>query len=172
MLKRKKRCPDFPTAVSAIKAGLNSPSIYKEVVGRQTQPYPVNDLSLARGWGCRSATAVFFENLVLFNQAKQEETKQKYLAILRGLRYRKPQKNIPFHMYDYYEKWYNPVIRELAVAFDWNEDYAKLARAVVPAIKLSEARDSVHMQLRLGFLVKDAGGKYRQAAPDITTGAE
>ncbi len=169
---KKKALSGFSYRSFCIKAGLNSPSIYKEVVGGKRNLTLSTISAFVKGLGLSERDGRFFENLVLFNQAKQEETKQKYLAILRGLRYRKPQKNIPFHMYDYYEKWYNPVIRELAVAFDWNEDYAKLARAVVPAIKLSEARDSVHMQLRLGFLVKDAGGKYRQAAPDITTGAE
>jgi chemotaxis signal transduction protein len=47
------------------------------------------------------------------------------------------------------EKWYNPIIRELAVAMRWNEDYSLLAKAVVPAIKTSEARESVALLLRL-----------------------
>lgn len=156
----------------SLKAGLKSPSIYHEVVAGKRNLTPSTIASFVRGLGLNDRDGKFFENLVLFNQAKSEETKKKYLAILRGLRYRKPQKQIPVHLYEYYEKWYHPVIRELATVMEWNGDFSLLARSVTPAIKTSEARESVALLLRLGFLRKCAGGRYTQTNPDITTGAE
>ena len=137
-----------------IKAGLNSPSIYREVVAGKRNLTIQTIASFIKGLGLNERDGRFFENLVLFNQAKSEESKKKYLSVLRGLRYRKPQKQIPVHLYEYYEKWYNPVIRELAVSLDWKEDYPLLARSVSPAIKASQARESVELLIRLGFLKK------------------
>jgi uncharacterized protein (TIGR02147 family) len=156
----------------SIKAGLNSPSIYREVVAGKRNLTIQTISAFVKGLGFNERDGRFFENLVLFNQAKSEEAKKKYLAILRGLRYRKPQKQIPVHLFEYYEKWYNPVVRELAVVVDWKEDYQKLSRCVNPPIKASEARESIVLLLNLGFLKKNSDGTYEQTSPDITTGPE
>ena len=154
------------------RAGLKSPSIFREIADGKRNLTPATIAAFVKGLGLNERDGRFFENLVLFNQAKKEEVKKKYLAILRGMRYRKPQKQIPVHLYEYYEKWYNPVIRELAAEVVWNDDFALLARSVTPPIKTSEARESVLLLLSLGFLKKGADGRYVQTSPDITTGAE
>jgi uncharacterized protein (TIGR02147 family) len=154
------------------KAALKSPSIYREVVeGKRNLTHATINAFIA-GLNLSERDGRFFENLVLFNQSKNENTKKKYLAILRGLRYRKPQRQIPVHLFEFYDKWYNPVIRELATAIDWHGDYSLLARSVQPSIKISDARESVEMLLRLGFIRKENDNVYRIADPDITTGAE
>jgi uncharacterized protein (TIGR02147 family) len=154
------------------KSGLKSPSMYREVAaGKRNLTSSAID-AFVKGIGLSERDGRFFEYLVLFNQAKTEENKKKYLRILQGLRYRKPQKLIPVHLYEYYEKWYNPVIRELAVVMDWDEDYSLLAKAVLPAIKISEARESMKLLLRLGFIRKNSDGSYSQTDTDITTGPE
>ncbi|HON10719.1 MAG: TIGR02147 family protein [Fibrobacter sp.] len=155
-----------------IKSGLKSPSIYREVVNGKRNLTPATTAAFIKGLGLSERDGRFFENLVLFNQAKNEETQKKYLAILRGLHYRKPQKLLPVHYYEYYEKWYNPVVRELAVVLDWKEDYSILAKSVNPQIKISEARESINLLLRLGLLRRDSKGKYTQTDADITTGPE
>jgi uncharacterized protein (TIGR02147 family) len=169
---KKVASPFFSYRSFCRKAGLKSPSIFKEVVSGKRGLTAETILAFSKGLGLSARDARFFENLVLFNQAKSEESKKKYLAVLRGLRYRKPQKQIPVHLYDYYEHWYNPIIRELAVAMRWGEDYSVLAKAVVPPVKTSEARESVTLLLRLGFLRRASDGTYVQTDPDITTGPE
>ncbi len=155
-----------------IKAGLKSPSIYREVVSGKRNLTQTTIYAFIKGLGLSERDGRFFENLVLFNQAKNEDNKKKFLAILRGLHYRKPQKLLPVHLYEYYQKWYNPVVRELAVAVEWNDDFSLLARSVNPQIKISEARESVSLLLRLGLLRKDGNGRYVQTDTDITTGSE
>jgi uncharacterized protein (TIGR02147 family) len=164
--------PLFSYRIFCRKSGLKSPSIYREVMNGKRNLTPSTIVAFTKGLGLAEHDARFFETLVLFNQAKTEETQKKYLAILRGLRYRKPQKLIPVHLYEFYEKWYNPIVRELAVAINWKADYSILAKSVVPSIKASEARASVEMMVRLGFLRKNSDGSYQQVDPDITTGPE
>ena len=169
---KKTASPLFSYRTFCRKAGLKSPSIFKEVVSGKRNLTSETMIAFCKGLGLSLRDARFFENLVLFNQAKSEDAKKKYLAVLRGLRYRKPQKQIPVHLYEYYEKWYNPVIRELAISMQWNNDYSVLAKAVVPAIKTSEAQASVALLLHLGFICKKPDGTYMQSDPDITTGPE
>jgi len=169
---KKSASPLFSYRTFCRKAGLKSPSIYKEVVSAKRGLTSETIIAFSKGLGLSPRDSRFFENLVFFNQAKSEEAKKKYLAILRGLRYRKPQKQIPVHLFDYYENWYNPIIRELAVSMQWNNDYSALAKAVVPAIKTSEARESIALLLHLGFIGKKPDGRYVQTDPDITTGSE
>lgn len=169
---KKKTSGFFSYRHFCMKAGIKSPSTYREVVSGKRNLTHSTIAAFIKGLGFSERDGKFFENLVLFNQAKSEESKKNYLAILRGLRYRKPQKLIPVHLYEYYEKWYHPVIRELATAFNWNDDFALLSRAVNPPIKTTEARESVELLLRIGFLKKLENGTYVQTSPDITTGAE
>ena len=122
--KRKSRYYSY--RMFCMKANIKSPSIYHEVVTGKRNLTISTIPAFIKGLGLSERDGRFFENLVLFNQSKTEETKKKYLSILRGLRYRKQQKQIPVHLYEYYEKWYHPVIRELAVTMDWNEDYSLL----------------------------------------------
>jgi uncharacterized protein (TIGR02147 family) len=169
---KKSASPLFSYRTFCRKAGLKSPSIFKEVVSGKRGLTAETIVAFSKGLGFSARDARFFENLVLFNQAKSEESKKKYLSILRGLRYRKPQKQLPVHLFEYYEYWYNPIIRELAVSMQWKDDYSVLAKAVVPPIKTSEARESVELLMRLGFIGKKADGKYIQIDQDITTGPE
>jgi len=154
------------------KAGLKSPSIYREVADGKRNLTAASINAFISGLGLSERDGRFFENLVLFNQSKNETVRKKYLTILRGLKYKKPQKQIPIHQFEYYEKWYNPVIRELVTALDWKNDYSLLAKSIQPQIKTSEARESVEMLLRLGFIQKTDGGTYKLTDPNITSGAE
>ena len=47
-----------------------------------------------------------------------------------------------------------------------------LAKSLRPAISPEEARESVRLLLRLGFLQKDKNGRYVEADPFITSGHE
>jgi uncharacterized protein (TIGR02147 family) len=155
-----------------LKSGIKSPSMYREVVAGKRNLTAAAIQAFIKGLKLSERDGRFFENLVHFNQAKTEDSKKKYLSILKKLYYRKPQKVIPFHLFEYYEKWYNPVIREIAVAMDWKGDFSVLAKSVNPPIKVTEARESVNLLLRLGFLQKDDNGRYTQSSSDITTGVE
>jgi uncharacterized protein (TIGR02147 family) len=169
---KKKTSPAYSYRVFCRKAGLASPSMYREVVSGKRNLTITTINAFIKGLGISPRESRFFENLVLFNQAKTEDAKRKQLAILRGLSYQKPQRVIPIDMYEYYEKWYHPVIRELAVVIPWGQDYGVLAKSVLPPIKTAEARESIELLLRLGLLEVKKDGTYKQTDPNVTSGAE
>lgn len=170
--RKKKESPAFSYRKFCIRSGLKSPSIYREVMLGKRNLTPSTISAFIKGLGLSKRDGKFFENLVFFNQAKSEDAKKSHLSILRKLRRHRPQKLLPIHLFGYYEKWYNPIIRELAAALDWRGDYGLLANYVNPPISVPEAKESVRLLLRLGLLKKNSNGKYIQTDPNITTGPE
>ena len=154
------------------KAGLKSPSHFREIIsGKRKLTGKMLD-SFIKGMKLSESDACYFATLVNFNQSKNAAQKQQLLLQLRGLKQKVKQALVSTDRYEYYSKWFNVVIRELACLIDWKDDYALLARSITPSIKKSEARDSVSFLLRAGFLRKNGDGRYEQCDSAITSGPE
>lgn len=112
--------------------------------------------------GLDGKSAEYFMNLVRYNQARSIEQKQQYLKNLNIIRLKVRYFNLSKSQYKYFDKWYYPVIRELAVMMKWDEDYKKLAQCVEPSITADEAKEAVRTLLELHMLKKDEQGNYYQ----------
>jgi uncharacterized protein (TIGR02147 family) len=168
---QKKRFPHFSYRYFGGKAGLKSPSHFMEIIrGKRKLTSKMLD-SFIKGLGLTESDARYFTTLVNFNQSKNSTEKQQLLEQMRGLKRKVKQALVSTDYYEYYSKWYNVVIRELACLIDWHGDYEVLAKSMVPPIKKSEARDSLEFLVNSGFLKKD-GGRYIQTEPAITSGSE
>jgi uncharacterized protein (TIGR02147 family) len=168
---QKKRFPYFSYRYFCRKAGLKSPSHFIEIMdGRRKLTSKMLD-SFIKGLGLAESDARYFTSLVNFNQSKNSTEKQQFLMQMRGLKRKVTQALVSTDYYEYYSKWHTIIIRELACLIDWNDDYELLAKAIVPPIKKSEARESVEFLISAGFLKKE-GGRYVQIAPAITSGPE
>jgi uncharacterized protein (TIGR02147 family) len=168
---RKKRFPHFSHRYFCGKAGLKSPSHFSEIVdGQRKLTSKVLD-AFIKGLELSENDARYFTILVNFNQSKNSAEKQQLLLQMRGMKRKVKQALVSTDYYEYYSKWYNIVIRELACLLPWNDDYELLAKSVVPAIRKNEARESVSFLLNAGFLKKEAE-RYIQADPAITSGPE
>ena len=168
---KKGRVKGFSHRQFCLKAGLTSPSYLKEVIdGRRnltdaTVPQFVKALDLT------DLDASFFAVLVRFNQSVDPVMKQQYIEQMRSLRRKIPAVVVPLDRYDYYSRWYHPVLRELATQKDWGDRWIDLARAVRPWIRAREAREGVELLERLGFLRRE-GDRWVQSDPVITTGGD
>jgi uncharacterized protein (TIGR02147 family) len=168
---KKRRFPHFSYRYFCRKAGLKSPSHLIEIIGGRRKLTSKMLDSFIKGLGLTESDARYFTTLVNFNQSKNSTEKQQLLEQMRGLKRKVKQALVSTDYYEYYSKWYNIIIRELACLIKWNDDYELLAKSVVPPIKKNEARESVEFLLSAGFLRKD-GGRYVQTEPAITSGSE
>ena len=66
--------------------------------------------------------------------------------------------------YEYYSKWYHSVVREVVTFLDFQDDFAKLGSFIVPPISPREAKESVRLLERLGFLERDEKNLYHQTS--------
>jgi uncharacterized protein (TIGR02147 family) len=169
---RKMRFPYFSYRYFCNKAGLKSPSHFREIIGGKRKLTSKMLDSFIKGMELTDADARYFATLVGFNQSKNSVQKQQLLMQLRGLKRKVNQALVSTDRYEYYSKWHNVIIRELACLIDWKDDYELLAKSIVPPVKKNEARESVEFLLGAGFLEKRSDGRYYQREPAITSGPE
>jgi uncharacterized protein (TIGR02147 family) len=169
---QKRRFPHFSYRYFCTKAGLKSPSHFLEIItGKRKLTSKMLD-AFIKGMALTDTDARYFTALVGFNQSRNSTQKQEFLLQMRGLKRKVKQALVSTDHYEYYSKWHNVIIRELACLLDWKDDYELLAKSIVPPIKKSEAGASVDFLLRAGFLEKRGKGRYAQANPAITSGPE
>jgi uncharacterized protein (TIGR02147 family) len=114
----------------------------------------------------------YFEMLVNFTQADESEQKNHFFNQMLELKKKLKIIRISEEQYQYYTKWYYPVIRSLVSKVDWNDDYALLAKKLLPPITQSEMKKSIVLLEKLGFIEKNNAGKWVQKNDVISTGDE
>jgi uncharacterized protein (TIGR02147 family) len=124
----------------AQKAGINSPSFFKQVIEGHRNLTKATCLKACKALGLNGDEAKYFEDLVFFNQAKNMEEKDQYFGRIVHLQKSANIRNITEDEYAYFTAWYHCVIRELVTFVDFKEDFAVLARHVTPHITEEQAR--------------------------------
>ena len=154
------------------KAGFKSPNFLKLVVDGKRNLTKASVYRVAKAFGLNKSESDYLENLVFLNQSKTLDEKNLYLSRIMRYRVKCNPKLLETSEYDYYSRWFNPVIIELVSSVDFREDYRKLGAAVMPQITAVEAEKSVALLLRLGMIIRNADGSYRRTAASFTTGAQ
>lgn len=165
---QKKLLPVFSHRYFAQKAGFGSPSYASHVMDGKRNLSTNSLRKMIKGIGLEGKQAVYFECLVNFNQAKNKENKKYFHDQLDKLVKSRDFYPIEFSQLAFYDEWYYPVIRELAVFAEWNGDYKKLAKLVKPEITEEKAKLAVETLLSIGLLSKDKSGKYFEEKEAIT----
>lgn len=111
----------------------------------------------------------YFEVMVLATHAKDPGARKSLLERLQPMR-PKPSKPIAEGLEEYYRSWYHTALRELLAFYPFRGDWAALAKMLVPAITETQAREGLELLASLGFIKKDAQGRFRVADPHITSG--
>lgn len=154
------------------RAGFGSPNFLKRVMEGERNLTEKSIFQVATGLNLNKQETEFFKNLVAFNQADStKEKNQHYEQILRSKKYSQ-LKPMEKDQYDFYSNWYHPVIRELIVSDDFGDDYERLASRVYPRLTPQQAKKSVELLQRLGFIKKIDEKRWEQSKSLVTTGAE
>jgi len=170
--KRKSDNPFYSYRLFSQKAGFKSPNFLKLVVDGKRNLTKESVYRVAKAFGLNKSESDYLENLVFLNQSKTLDEKNLYLTRVMRHRVKSDPKRIETSEYDYFSRWYNPVLCELVTAVDFADNYQKLAEAVVPAITASEAQKSVELLLNLGFIIRNEQGRYSRVSASLTTGPQ
>lgn len=146
------------------KAGVNSPSFLYYVIENKRNLTESSVLKISQAIGLSREEAEYFSSLVFFNQAKTINEKTHYYSKLLEIRRPLDVQTIEGDRYEYYAKWYHSVIREVATFLDFRGDFAKLGAFLVPSISGHDAKESIRLLERLGFLECDEQGLYHQTS--------
>jgi uncharacterized protein (TIGR02147 family) len=156
----------------ALRAGVNAPILLKMVIdGKRNLSTKTID-KFIKGVGLKEKEAVFFRNLVHFNQAKSSLEKQEYYRVLKSMSDQVSQHVMEDDHFDYYDKWYVSAIREGICQHDYNDNWDLVAKSVHPEISPDDAQKAVAWLCAHDLLKKQKNGRYEQTHTAITTRSE
>jgi uncharacterized protein (TIGR02147 family) len=113
--------------------------------------------------------AEYFELLVLYGKAKTDREIKHYFEKILDFSEIHSHK-IESDKYEFYQKWYYTVVREIIHIVPYNGDYEWLSGMVEPPITPAEAKKAVLLLERLGLIRRNTQGIFEQTSPFITSG--
>ncbi len=153
------------------RAGFSSPNTLKLVMEGERNLTPASIEKFILGLKLDSREQEFFRNLVQFNQSFNPVEKNDFYKRLLQSRKFSQLKPIERHQYDYYSKWYNPVIRELVASPHFDGTAEWIAQNIYPPITPAQAEKSMELLKLLGFITKKKG-RWQQTTSILSTGPE
>ena len=152
----------------AQKAGFGSHSFCAYVMEGKRNLSHASIPKMLKGFGLKGKKGEYFTTLVEYNQSRNEKDRNVYYKALQRLRKSTSFYKINRKQFSYYDEWFYPVIRELAVYSDWEGDFEFLARQLRPEITVSEAQKAVKTLLEIGLLEMNDEGIYHQPNQVVT----
>lgn len=153
-------------------AGFKSPNFLQLVVNGQRNLTNESIAKVTKGFALKKQEREFFENMVFMNQAKSHEEKDHYYKKMRGARGYAKINRVEKEQYEYFSRWYYPVIRELVTLGEANYPPEKLAAMLKPGISTAEVARAVHLLERLNMIKRDKSGKWVQSDRILTPGPD
>jgi uncharacterized protein (TIGR02147 family) len=155
----------------ADNVGFKSPGHFTKILQRKANISVTLALKFAEFLRLSKKRTLYFQYLVLFNQAKNQKDKKDYFKRMQSFAESKI-KIVDSAQYEFYDKWYYTVIREVIAFFPVSDNFKALAAMVVPAITPSEAKGAVKLLEKLGLIEKNEAGHYKQVNALIKSNRE
>ncbi|MDO5575554.1 MAG: TIGR02147 family protein [Fibrobacter sp.] len=110
----------------------------------------------------------YFRLLVKYNQTTNNDERELYFRQLISLN-KIPKKVVDFRVYEFYRKWYHVAIRTLLDTYDFSDNYAELAKELIPQITVKQAKESIELLVSLGLISKNEDGFYKPTEKALAT---
>lgn len=151
------------------KAGFSSPNFIKLVTDGKKNLGKESISKLCKAMDLKKKETEYFSYLVFFNQAKTAIDKNYYFGLLSSIRTPKNVRKLDFKQYEYFNKWYNTIVREMISGKEVaSVDHAAIAQAIQPEILPSQVKKSIALLKELK-LVTIKKGIYVQSSPLLET---
>ncbi len=169
---RKQKDKYFSYRFFANKAGFASPNFLKLVSDGKRNLTNESIAKIAAGFGLKKQEREFFENLVFMNQATNHEERNHYYKKMMSMKGYANIHKIAKDSYNYFSKWYCPVIREVVTFGERNHTPEQIAEMLSPRITPKEAEKSLNLLTSLGLIRKTPDGQWEQCDKAVSTGPE
>ncbi|MGA2506263.1 MAG: TIGR02147 family protein [Chitinispirillaceae bacterium] len=113
--------------------------------------------------------AIYFQNMVLFNQAKSHDEKKRCFEKMISSKEARVR-TLNAERYEFYDKWYYSAVREVLSFYPFRGDYDGLAQMLSPQISASEAKHAIALLERLDLVRREVDGRYTVTDALISTG--
>lgn len=156
----------------AQKAGFSSASFLKLVIDGKRNLTNESINRVSKAFRLKKQEHEFFEKLVFMNQASTHEIRNHYYKQMLSMKGFIKVNQIAKACYDYYSKWYYPVIREMVAFGNKKYNAEMIAQLLEPPISEKQALEALDHLLMLGLIKKDEEGRWEQCDKHISTGQE
>ena len=170
--KKQQKASSFSYRSFARAAGLSSPNFLQLVMEGKRKLGPQGIKCFAKGLRLNREEARFFERLVHFNQATNDEERNRWYRLLATSKRYQEIREIEKAQFDYFSHWYYSAIREMVLLPNFKEDPEWIARTLNPSIPVDEAKAALELLVRFGFLTRNGSGHLQQTERSITTAQE
>ncbi len=169
---KKETTPSFSYRFFSRLAGFSSPNFLKLVMEGQRNLTNTSIASVAKGFKFKKPERDFFENMVFMNQAAAHSERDHYYRKMLAAKTHGKLKTIETARYDYFSRWYLPVIRELVMFGDRKQTSEQIGAKMIPPVKAKEVELALRRLEELGLIGKDEQGCWRQTDTLLSTGPE
>lgn len=146
--------PAFTFAAMAQRHGLASRGHYLDIVnGRRLTPRFVEPY--IRICGLEGGRAEYFKALVAYNQARGEREKTAAFEQITALAPQLETVRLEEEAFEYFSKWYQPVMLSLLDVNRSVQDHRELAKLFDPPISAVQARKALAALIDLGYIAWD-----------------
>jgi uncharacterized protein (TIGR02147 family) len=169
---RKRLYDFFSHRYFAQRAGFNTPSFLQFVMQGKRNLTLESIRKFARGFGLTPREARYFETLVLFNQADDAEDRRHYYETMLQLKTSAHGKVLEKAHYDYYARWYVPVIREMVSLPDFQLDPRWIQERLRSKVPVPHLRKAITLLKDLKIIEQGKDGRWHATDPVVTTGPQ
>jgi uncharacterized protein (TIGR02147 family) len=168
---KKTRNPSFSENAFIYAAGFgkNSRGYLGLVVKHKRNLTSKSILGFSTAMELSAEEALYFENMVLFNQADTEKEKLRFFERMKVGARGKTAKLVRVleHQYRYLNEWHLVVLRELIVLADFREDPEWIAHKLGRKLSKDKIREGLDDLQGLGLITRNAEGRLVQSEPVV-----
>ena len=169
---KKNNNKNFSHRFLAARSGFSSPNFIKLVIDGKRNLKIESINKIAHGFGLNKQEHEFFKNLALMNQSDRQVKKDFYYKQMLSVRGYTNRHKIEKAKYEYFSKWYYPVIKEVITFSQENLSPEEIGKLLTPIISPSQVKKAIAVLQKLEMIELDEEGKWRQCNPIISTGPE
>jgi uncharacterized protein (TIGR02147 family) len=169
---KKEQYQQFSYRSFALKAGFSSPNFLKLVMDGQRNLTNESVAKMAQGFSLKKNEREYLESLVFMNQAQNHDERNHYYQKTISLKNNTVIKHLEKASYEYFSKWYYPVIREIVTFGNGNLSAEQIALLLNPPITAHEAQKAITALVELDLIRKAPSGGWEQCDKTISTGPE
>ncbi len=136
---------------------------------RNLSPESTRNIAASFSWSAKEKR--YFQMLVLLNQCASEGPEKEKLKHALDKILKKDRFILPEYRFDYFSRWYYPIIREVIALEGFVPNLDWIARKIKIPIDHDQLLESIHTLERIGMIEKVAGG-WRQKEEHVTTDKE
>lgn len=169
---QKEKNPFFSYRYFARLAGIGGQSYLQMIMNGKRNLSPKTVQKFTKALKFKKKEAQYFENLVLFNQAKKEEEKEVYFERLVKIKPHKKISEIHKDRYLYFTNKYLVIIREMVSLPHFKEDPQWISESLNKAITAKQVSQVIEGLLKLGLLARNEEGNLILSQGSVKTPAD